>query len=157
MKKTLYNRRKKIIITLVVMVMLITLSVIESFHISKVEEQTCWAALHQSVDRISRELESRINSDQELLESIANIISEQESLESLQVRNIINGFSPNTMISHIALLMPGDRVMLPNESVRNTGGVISFETEAALGRHISDRSSDIRYESRQILRNFVPI
>lgn len=34
---------------------------------------------------------------------------------------------------------------------------MSFEEEAALGKHISGKSADIRYEERMILRNFVPI
>lgn len=61
------------------------------------------------------------------------------------------------MISHIALLLPGDRVMLPGEPVRDTGDILSFAEEAALGRHISGRSVDIRDESRLILRSFVPV
>ena len=103
------------------------------------------------------ELEVRIRGDQELLDSIANIAAEKGDMESQEVQTIIDSFRPNTMISHIALLLPGDRVMLPGEPVRNAGGVLSFEKEAALGRHISGRSVDIRDESRLILRNFVPV
>lgn len=55
------------------------------------------------------------------------------------------------------LMLAGDRVMLPGEPVRDTGGILSFAEEAALGRHISGRSVDIRDESRLILRSFVPV
>lgn len=151
------KKNTKIMITLIVMLALVALSVAVSYQISHMEEQACWDALHQSVRQFSDEMESRVGSDQELLESIADIIAAQDSIEDTQVQMIIDGFRPNTMISHIALLLPGDRVMLPNEPVRDAAGVLSFEEEAALGRHISDRSVDIRDENRLILRNFVPV
>ncbi|MGN0575336.1 MAG: diguanylate cyclase domain-containing protein [Ruminococcus sp.] len=121
------------------------------------EEQTCWNTLNESVDEVSAEIELRVNSDQRLLASIANIIADKDIADFSDVQNIIDGFKPNTMISHIALLFPGDKLMMPGEPVRDTEGLLSFEQEASLGYHISDRSVDIRDNSRMILRNFVPI
>ena len=157
MRSVFVNRNRKIVITIIVMLLLISLSCLISLHISKIEERSCWEDLQRSVNQISIEMESNIHSDRELLDSIADIILTKDSLDSPDVKEIIDGFKPNTMISHIALLLPGDKVMLPNEPIRDTGGVLSFEEEAALGRHTSGRSTDIRDESKMILRNFVPI
>ena len=66
-------------------------------------------------------MEVLIRGDQELLDSIADIAAAKEDIESQEVQTIIDGFRANTMISHIALLLPGDRVMLPGEPVRDTG------------------------------------
>lgn len=156
-KDTSFQMNKKIIFTLFVMLALIGLSLVVSYHISRLEEQACWDILHQSADQIASDMVGHINSDQELLESIADIIKQQDSIDSPDVQNIIDTFRPHTMMSHIALLLPGDQIMLPNEPIRDTGGIVSFEEEAALGRHVSDRSVDIRDESRAILRNFVPV
>ena len=143
--------------TLLLMLTLIGMTIAVSWRISQMEEQACWEVLHQSVRQLGDELEVRIRGDQELLDSIADIIAARGDVESEGVQTIIDGFRPNTMLSHIALLLPGDRAMLPGEPVRDAGGVLSFEKEAALGRHISGRSVDIRDESRLILRSFVPV
>ena len=155
--KVIDDGNKRIIITLLVMTILIAFSCAVSVKISKMEEQACWDTLHASAREVSVEIESRVNSDQRLLDSIADIIAAQDSIDSPEIKKIIAGFRPNTMISHIALLLPGDQLILPGETPRNTGGLLSFEEEAALGCHISDRSVDIRDRSRMILRNFVPI
>ena len=139
------------------MLALIGMTAAVSWRISRMEEQACWEVLRQSVRQLGDELEVRIRGDQELLDSIANITAEKGDIESQEVQTIIDGFRPNTMISHIALLLPGDRVMLPGEPMRDARGVLSFEEEAALGRHISGRSVDNRDANRMILRSFVPV
>ncbi|MCI6715730.1 MAG: sensor domain-containing diguanylate cyclase [Lachnospiraceae bacterium] len=151
------HKSRKIVVTLLVMFILITFSGIMASRISAMEEQECWNTLEQTAQHTTAELRNMVNGDQELLESIATIIEGMESMDSPKVQKIIDEFQPNTMISHIALLLPGNQVMLPNEPMRETNGILSFEEEAALGKHISDRSVDIRDESRFILRNFVPI
>ncbi|MGN0707890.1 MAG: diguanylate cyclase domain-containing protein [Faecalibacterium sp.] len=151
------TKGSRIFVTLLVMAVLITLSGIAMGKISALAEQECWHTLEQTTQRTVAELKTQIGSDQELLESIATIIEGIDSLDSPQVQKIIDEFQPNTLTSHIALLLPGDQVMLPNEPIRDTNGILSFEEEAALGKHISNRSVDIRDESRFILRNFVPI
>lgn len=128
-----------------------------SYRISSLEEQACWETLYQSTDQVADEMKKYISNDQEILENLAIIIAQQEFIDSKEVENIINTFQPHSVISHIALLLPGDKVMLPNEPIRDSGEILSFEEEAALGRHISDRSVDIRDGHTLILRNFVPV
>lgn len=152
-----HNIYKKIIITSLVMIILIFFSSVMAIQISTFEEQEGWLVLEQTAQNISDEMTNKIERDQELLESIATIIEGMDSLNSPDVQKIIDEFRPNTMISHIALLLPGNFVMIPNEPIRDVNGILSFEEEAALGKHISDRSVDIRDENRFILRNFVPL
>lgn len=156
-KNTFIAENKKIFGTLFAILGVIALSAVVSIWISKMEEQACWDKLSQSAKQGARGLIERVHSDQELLSSIADIIKQQDSLDSPEVHQIIDTFRSSTMISHIALLLPGDKLMLPDEPVRGTDGILSFEEEAALGIHISDRSVDIRDKSSLILRNFVPI
>lgn len=157
MKNETVRKYSRIIITLFVMVVLIVYSCVISFRISGTEEQTCWDTLNGSLEEVTEEIENKVNNDSMLLAAIADIIAEHEQVDSPETQRIIDGFKPNTMISHIALLLPGDKVMLPGEEPRDTGGVLSFKEEAADCYHISDRSTDIRDESRMILRNFVPV
>ena len=152
-----HYKYKKVFITSTVMLILIVLSGVMAARISSFEEQEGWAVLRQTAQDVSDEMSNQIENDQELLESIATIIEGTDSIDSPDVQKIIDEFRSNTMISHIALLLPGDLVMIPNEPLQSTDGLLSFEKEAALGKHISDRSVDIRDENRFILRNFVPV
>lgn len=156
-KGMLDNQNRKIVITLLLMMVLIGLSGVVSWKISRMEREACWEELHQSVTQIGNQLEGKIQGDRELLESIATIIAGLDSVESSEVQNIINRFYPQTMISYIEILLPGDRVMLPSKPIQNVEGLLSFEEEAALGEHISGRSVDIRHKDRMVFRNFVPI
>lgn len=148
---------RTVFITIVVMLMVIGLSVTMAFRISSFEEQEGWNVMEQTAQSISDELSDMVANDQELLESIATIIEGMSSIDSPEVQKIIDEFSPNTMISHIALLLPGDMVMIPNEPIRSAKGILSFEKEASLGNHISDRSVDVRDTERYLLRSFVPV
>ena len=118
---SIFRKNNKTGITLLLMLVLIGMTVAVSWRISRIEEQACWEVLHQSVRQLADELEVLIRGDQELLDSIADIAAAKEDIESQEVQTIIDGFRANTMISHIALLLPGDRVMLPGEPVRDTG------------------------------------
>ncbi|MGN0777808.1 MAG: diguanylate cyclase domain-containing protein [Aristaeellaceae bacterium] len=153
----MFRQSRKIVITLLVMLMLIGCSLFMARKIYDMEEQACWDALAQTATQTASMLKMQIECDQELLESIANIIGGMDESHLDTVQKIIDEFQPNTMINHIALLLPGDKLMLPDEPIRGTSGILSFAEEAALGKHISDRSVDIRDESKPILRNFVPV
>ncbi|MGN0631998.1 MAG: diguanylate cyclase domain-containing protein [Ruminococcus sp.] len=162
MKKQMNNiitahKGKKIGITLLVMVILVACSCFMATQISDMATQVCWDALEHTAMHTARDIKNQVRCDQELLESISTIIEGADEVESEKVQKIIDEFQPNTMISHIALLLPEDKIMLPNEQIRGTNGILSYEEEAAQGKHISDRSVDIRDESKYILRSFVPV
>lgn len=156
-KVSVIKNNKKIIFTLLLIFTLILLSVFISLHISCIEEKECWNTLHQASIQFNNQIKHQISYDQELLESIADIITYQDTIDSKEVQKIIDGFQPNTMISHIALLLPNNKIMLPNEPIRDTDGIISFEEESQLGKHISNRSVDVRDKESLILRNYVPV
>lgn len=156
-KKSIFKKYNKIGITLLVMVGVIVLSIFVSFRISRLEEQACWETLYLSVNQAAADLETSIRNDQKILESLATIIAQQDTMECEEVQDIINTFQPDTVMTRIGLLLPGDRLMLPFEPRCDVSGQLSFEEEAALGAHISDRSVDIRDKDKLILRNFVPV
>ena len=68
--------------TFLLMVVLIGMTAAVSWQISRMEEQACWEVLHQSVRQLGDELEVRIRDDQELLDSIADIIAARGDVES---------------------------------------------------------------------------
>lgn len=139
------------------MILLTVSSCIISLRISKIEEQECWNNLDNNIEQAIHEIEFDIKSNAELLECVSDIISEQKAIESNEVQKIIDGYKSKEIISNIALLLPGDRVMLPEEPVKSTEGILSFEEEAALGKHVSDKSVSILNKNEPVIRNFVPV
>lgn len=136
------------------MILLTVSSCIISLIISKMEEQECWNKLDSNMEQAMHEIEFDIKSNAELLECVSNIIAEQDSIESDEVQKIIDGYKSKEIITNIALLLPGDRVMLPEEPIRSTDGFLSFEEEVALGKHVSDKSVSILNENEPVIRNF---
>ena len=151
------NTSKRILITLLVMVILLSMSAVLSKKISSIEEQICWDTLRDAADEIALDIVAKVSSDREMLKSIADIIAAQNSIDSPETKKIIDGFRPSSMTSYIALLLPGDKVMISEEPPIDCSGLLSFEKEAALGEHISDRSVDIKNKDHMVLRNFVPV
>lgn len=156
-KKSITKKYDKIGVTLLTMVGVIALSVFVSLRISRLEEEACWETLYASINQLATDFETSIRNDQKILESLATIISQQDTIESEDVQNIINTFQSDTIMTHICLLLPGNRLMLPYQPVCDVSGLLSFEEEAALGTHVSDRSTDIRDKETLVLRNFVPV
>ena len=152
-----HNMNVKIIVTFLLLVCICIITVLVSLRLSRMEEQACWDELYHSINHVSDDIEKQTANDQIILESIAGIIAQEDEMTSERVRNIIDTFYSSTFLSNIALLLPGDRIIIPNEPVLDGSGKLSFEEEAALGKHISDRATDIRDGETLILRNFVPV
>ena len=85
-------KSREVLITLFVMFILVAFSGIMAGQISAMEEQECWNALEQTAQYTANELKNQIYSDQELLESISNIIQGMDSLYSPSVQKIIDEF-----------------------------------------------------------------
>ncbi|MGM9583063.1 MAG: diguanylate cyclase [Phascolarctobacterium sp.] len=158
MKKALnLNYTRKVHITVVVILMLLVLSGFMSYQIGVMEEETAWASLKRSANRVDEELSRRVEIDREVLLTLAGIISKQEQLDGPVVREIVNEFQANSLMGHIGLLLPGDRLIWPHREIMDVRGKLSFEQEAAHGTHITNRLKDLETGKNYILRNFVPV
>ena len=158
MKKTLnLNYTRKIHITCVVILTLLVLSIFVSYQIGVMEEDAAWGSLKRSANRVDEELTRRVDIDREVLLTLADIISRQEQLDGPVVQEIITGFQANTLMQHIGLLLPGDRLVWPHQGVLDVRGKLFFEEEAAKGAHLTDRVRSLPDPSIYVLRNFVPV
>ena len=158
MKKSLnLNYTRKVHITVVVILMLLVLSGFVSYQIGVMEEEAAWGSLKRSANRVDEELSRRVEIDREVLLTLAGIISKQEQLDGPVVREIVNEFQANSLMGHIGLLLPGDRLIWANREIMDVRGKLSFEQEAAHGAHITNRVKEISNRNTYILRNFVPV
>ena len=151
------NYNKKVKITVLVILALFALSGFVSYKIRNLEEEAAWYSLNRSANRINDELSRRIDVDREVLLTFADIISKQDKIDSPLTQEIIDDFKANTLMEHIALLLPGDKVLWSHQPPINVKGIMSFEQEAKHGTHVTDKLVDLRDRNNFILRNFVPV
>ncbi len=150
------NMNRLIVMTIILIIFITFSSFLSVYHINKISEENCFDILAQSARNMSREIETRINNDSDQLEVIASIIS-QHDLTSDHVSMILSIYKSRSTIDRLEILLPDNTVILSDGSTVNADGTLSFEKEAALGEHISDKETDITDPQNPVLRNYVPI
>lgn len=151
-----FNMNKHIAITVMLIILIGAASVFSMHRINKLADENCFNTLHQSARDLSRQIETNIENDSDLLSVIANIIA-QHDINDDHVQLILSAYKSKSITDHLEILLPDNTVILSDGSTLNADGVLSFEKEAALGVHISDREKDIANPDNLILRNYVPI
>lgn len=139
---------------LIILIISVSYGVIE--WINHREEEISFDRLYEEAGKISNHLNLHVNSDQEELEMTAELISQYDSLESPDIRDILDSYEAVGMISKIELLLPGDVVLSRGGERTDVKGTLSFEQEAALGAHISARETDWK-DGSYIVRHYVPV
>ena len=151
------HRRKIMIFTLFLAVVIGCLSIALMYRINEISEESCFEQLHEAAQNLSQDIMQHITSDQNQLEVIAAIIANYEDIEGEETIQILNEYKASDILSRLEILLPGDRVLLNNGEIVDASGVLSFEEEAAKGAHISDKTVDLLDSESYILRSFVPI
>ena len=124
---------------------------------SQIEEQRCFERLDEETGNLCRDIEAQIRSDREQLEMLAALAVGYENLECQALWEILDSYGEIGMMSRVEILMPDDTVITSGGKRLDVQGQLSFEREAALGAHISDRETDLTDTSQCILRHYVPI
>lgn len=125
--------------------------------LNKIEEQKCFERLDEETDNLCRNIEIQMHNDREQLEILAALAVGYENLESHALWDILDSYGAIGMMSRIEILMPDDTVITSGGKRLDVQGTLSFEKEAALGAHVSDREADLTDTSRYIVRHYVPI
>ena len=94
---------------LIILIISVSYGVIE--WINHREEEISFDRLYDEAGKISNHLNLHVNSDQEELEMTAELISQYDSLESPDIRDILDSYEAVGMISKIELLLPGDVIL----------------------------------------------
>ena len=151
------HRRKIMIFTLFLAVVIGCLSIALMYRINEISEESCFEQLHEAAQNLSQDIMQHITSDQNQLEVIAAILANYQDIEGEETIQILNEYKASDILSRLEILLPGDRVLLNNGEIVDASGVLSFEEEAAKGAHISDKTVDLLDSESYILRSFVPI
>ncbi len=114
--------------------------------------------MNESVNTVISEIQSKFARDSQILNSAADIISADSTIDNESMADVINYISPLLETMNVYILFPDDTVL-------NSSGEISaatysddilFRNEAPLGEHVSDKVYSAG-NNTPILRHFVPI
>ena len=124
--------------------------------INKMEEKSSFDRLYEETGKLAQNIEAYVKNDREQLEMIAAVIAGYQDLESPRLWRILDSYTTVGMMSQLGILLPNDTVLTKGGQRFDAKGTLSFEKEAALGSHITDRETALA-GGEYILRHYVPV
>ena len=145
--------KSPLVVTLILVALIAAASYFVTRRINTMEENASFNSLAKEAEEFAHSIELNVSSDRDKLELIASLmaVSLNEPEDFLRLYR-----STGTFFSRLELLLPGDQVVTGSGEIIDASGALSFEREAALGAHISDRETDIDGEGYAV-RHFVPV
>lgn len=153
MRRRFVHWKSPLAATLILVLLIAAASFRVTDKINDMEEEASFTRLAQEADELALSLELNVHSDREKLQLIAEMMAADlgEPEEFLRFYK-----STGTFFSRLELLLPGDQILTADGARRDAAGRLSFEREAALGAHISDRELDWNEED-YVVCHFVPV
>ena len=143
-------------VTAAMILLIISVSYSVIMWINHREEENSFERLDEEAGEIASYMEERAERNREKLELIARVASQYDDLSSQSLWSFLDAYAGTDMMSKLELLLPGDIVLTEGGKRVNAEGVLSFEKEAALGAHITNRETDLT-DGSYIVRNYVPV
>lgn len=156
MKKRSIYWRPSILISIGLIIMVIVLSFSAVNRIKHIEEERSFDHLYEEARTLAQYIEMQAQNDREHLEIIASMVAAYEDFTDPQLWEILDSYMNVGMTSRVEILLPGDTVLTRGVRSVDVSGEISFDEEAALGAHITDRERDLNGQT-YILRHYVPV
>ncbi|HIQ74950.1 MAG TPA: diguanylate cyclase [Candidatus Cottocaccamicrobium excrementipullorum] len=147
---------KAMAVTAAMILRIISVSYSVIMWINHREEENSFERLDEEAGEIASYMEERAERNREKLELIARVASQYDDLSSQSLWSFLDAYAGTDMMSKLELLLPGDIVLTEGGKRVNAEGVLSFEKEAALGAHITNRETDLT-DGSYIVRNYVPV
>lgn len=147
---------KAMAVTAAMILLIISVSYSVIMWINHREEENSFERLDEEAGEIASYMEERAERNREKLELIARVASQYDDLSSQSLWSFLDAYAGTDMMSKLELLLPGDIVLTEGGKRVNAEGVLSFEKEAALGAHITNRETDLT-DGSYIVRNYVPV
>lgn len=150
-------REKNIVITVGVILLTWLTMFVAYARINAITVARCVERMQEAAETVIDDIGNKLSRDSLLLNAVADMIEEQGKMDSESLHSIIKQFSPLTIANEINILMPDDTVIYHTGDVVDATGKISFEHEAALGEHVTDRMVSLLDDNELVIRHFVPI
>ncbi|MCH5192829.1 MAG: response regulator [Oscillospiraceae bacterium] len=150
-------QEKNIIVTILFLIVIALFTLGAYFTVTRITEQQCTERMEEAVRIVADDIGSKLSRDSTILRSMAEIIAAENHYDEESLQILISRFTPLTTARKINLLLPGDRIISQSGLTIDVNGKISFEREAPLGEHVSERMQSISDDSRFVIRHFFPI
>ena len=150
-------REKNILVTILVILLTVVIMIFSYMRINAITEQRCLDRMQEATATLMDDIGNKLSRDSEMLNSLAEIIAMQEEKDTESFQKIIQQFAPLMIVKQINLLLPGNIIISQRGGEYDATGRISFDEEAALGEHITDRMVSLMDNNQMVLRHFVPI
>lgn len=157
MQTRIVHWRSPVAATLLLILLIAIASAVITTNVINREEDIGFQRLANEAEEFASLLELNMDSDRRQLELIAGLAGNYSDVSSAKLLDFLSQYPGNgNFFSRIELLLPGDVVISSDGGTTDVSGRLSFEAEAALGAHISDRETDLD-GSGYVVRHFVPV
>ena len=156
-RKTKIQWQSSLVITVLLIFLIAAISLIVTRRINNMEEERSFERLEEQAGNLVSDIRVEMADDCQQLELLSTVISEYDDMTSKELWKIIDSYNTWGVISRLELLLPGDVVLSTGGEEISSGGVLSFEKEAAKGAHITDRETDVKNQDQYVVRNYVPV
>ena len=156
MKTAPAQRDRSITATIIISIVIALIFLSAYFRIADAIKDRSIGRMEEGVNTVINEVSNKFKRDSEILNSAAEVIMSADNYDVEAMREVIQNVSPLLQTMKIRVLTPDNQVITAKgDVVGGEASGLSFEKEAPLGEHVSNRelSSDGQY----VLRHFVPI
>lgn len=153
-----HYKDNSIMATGIVIIIIVALLLAGYFSMTSILRQRSLSRMEEGVQTVKEEISSKLSRDSKILNATAKIISSADNFDIDATRAIIETTTPLLETMKIRVLLPDNSVITPAGSITPSekNDIISFEQEASLGEHISNREVSLS-SNEPVLRHFVPI
>ncbi|MBR1530224.1 MAG: GGDEF domain-containing protein [Oscillospiraceae bacterium] len=117
----------------------------------------CYTELSVSTKEAMQDLETHFRSDRVSLRMLASMLSQEESLSSINVSSYLDIYDVNSLISNIGILTPENTCIQLRGKEIDASGVMDYQKEVLLGEHISNLQPSLTTGDSMVVRSFMPI
>ena len=152
------NIVQRIVATIIILCVIIAMSVVAYVTIWRSEEEHCRHTLGTSAQGITKEIDTRLEGNGNILELAAGALLEGDAYSSPEkVVDHVNKYLDMTIFSRIDIIYPDNTILLYNgDTIEGKGKVTDFAEIAEEGRHISRRMTDF-LTGKEVVYYDVPV
>ncbi len=157
MKKHSKTRERSLTATVIMIAVVLLLFVAAYLRISDLTEDRCLRRMEEGINTAVDEITDKLMRDSLMLNAAADLLSSADSIDTETMKEMMSAFAPLMETMKVRVLMPDNSVIDSEGNVLDGTGSISFEAEAPLGEHVSNRMTSIMDGNLMILRHYIPI
>ena len=157
MKKSSLHREKNLLATFLLVILVAAMLLLTYAQVQSIIEQRCLERMEEAVNTVLEEITAKLNRDSRLLNAAASVITNADDFTPEALIQSMNSIAPLLETMSVRVLLPDNTIVQAEGHVIDGTGSVSFEVEAPLGEHVSDRMTSAEEDNMLVLRHFIPI